>query len=71
MLGEGARTTADAERYVKGYAAAIDAIGQHAAGAGPQIPRHFGEALGAAPALRSAAGDRVWAELVPRVLAAR
>ena len=53
MLGEGARTAADAERYFDAYAAAIAAIGDaagnaaHAAAAG-----HFGQALGAASALR-------------------
>ncbi len=35
MLGEGARTGADADRYLKAYEDAIDAIGRHAAAAGP------------------------------------
>jgi RHH-type transcriptional regulator, proline utilization regulon repressor / proline dehydrogenase / delta 1-pyrroline-5-carboxylate dehydrogenase len=53
MLGEGARTAADAERYFAAYADAIEAIGKRpamrrAAGAA----RHFGQALGAASALR-------------------
>ncbi len=52
MLGEGARTAADAERYFDSYADAIDAIGKTrgqcrvAAAAG-----HFGQAVGAASAL--------------------
>ena len=35
MLGEGARTMADAEQYFKQYELAIDAIGKAAAGRGP------------------------------------
>ena len=35
MLGEAARTHADAERYLKSYHAAIDAIGKRAKGRGP------------------------------------
>ena len=56
MLGEGARTRADAIRYFKSYADAIAAIGKsarqglrRAQAAGP--PRHLGQAVGAAPAL--------------------
>ena len=54
MLGEGARTAADAERYFASYANAIAAIGNErrqcraAASAG-----HFGEAVRAASALRA------------------
>ena len=55
MLGEGARTAADAERYFDAYAKAIAAIGatrrQRGAAA---AARHFGEAVGAASALRAA-----------------
>ena len=53
MLGEGARTAADAERYFNAYAGAIEAIGaqrRHASAARPA--RHLGQALGAASALR-------------------
>src|SRR5262245_59740092 len=35
MLGEGARTNADAERYVESYAAAIAAVGEVSNNAGP------------------------------------
>ncbi|MGH7159475.1 MAG: bifunctional proline dehydrogenase/L-glutamate gamma-semialdehyde dehydrogenase PutA [Acetobacteraceae bacterium] len=35
MLGEAAKTMADAERYQRAYEAAIGAIGNHAAGRGP------------------------------------
>lgn len=69
MLGEGARTTADAERYVKSYAAAIDAVGQHAAGAGPQNSNGISVKLSALhPRYEARLEDRVWAELYPRVL---
>ena len=56
MLGEAARTAADAARYLTAYDDAIAAIGRSAAdrdigrGAG-----HFGQAVGAAPALRDGA----------------
>ena len=53
MLGEGARTDADAERYFQSYARAIEAIGLTAGNATAARPAgHFGEALGAASALR-------------------
>src|SRR5690242_8825635 len=69
MLGEGARTTPDAERYVKSYAAAIDAVGQHAAGAGPQASNGISIKLSALhPRYEARLEDRVWAELYPRVL---
>ena len=53
MLGEGARTAADARRYLDAYAAAIDAIGaQRRRGRAAGPARHLGQALGAASALR-------------------
>ena len=61
MLGEGARTAEDAERYFNSYASAIEAIGRAADGTSPARPaRHFGQTLGAASALRGgqpSAGD--------------
>ena len=36
MLGEGARTAADAARYEAAYAAAIETVGKGAKGAGPE-----------------------------------
>src|SRR6185312_3568759 len=36
MLGEGARTAADAERYEAAYAGAIRVVGEHARGQGPE-----------------------------------
>ena len=53
MLGEGARTAADAERYFEAYADAIAAIGARAGNArAAGAAGHFGQALGAASALR-------------------
>ena len=53
MLGEGARTADDAERYFNSYASAIEAIGRAAGDAAAARPaRHLGQALGAASALR-------------------
>jgi RHH-type proline utilization regulon transcriptional repressor/proline dehydrogenase/delta 1-pyrroline-5-carboxylate dehydrogenase len=46
MLGEGARTQADADHYEAAYAEAIAAIGAESAGP-EQGSRHFGEAFGA------------------------
>ena len=41
MLGEGARTAADAERYFASYAHAIDAIGARAGNIAPPIVPHL------------------------------
>ena len=55
MLGEGARTAEDAERYFESYAGAIDAIGkQRRQCRAAAAPGHFGETVGAASALRAA-----------------
>ena len=52
MLGEGARTAADAARYFDAYADAIAAIGAAAGASQPAAaPGHLGEAVGAASAL--------------------
>ena len=56
MLGEGARTADDAERYFNSYARAIEAIGRAADSRAPARPSgHLGQALRAASALRGAA----------------
>jgi RHH-type proline utilization regulon transcriptional repressor/proline dehydrogenase/delta 1-pyrroline-5-carboxylate dehydrogenase len=69
MLGEGARTAADAERYERIYADAIEAVGKTAAGRRARArPRRLGQALGPVPALRGGPGGRVWDELYPRIL---
>ena len=52
MLGEGARTAEDAERYFEAYAHAIRAIGDSAeARAAAGASRNFDQAFGAASAL--------------------
>ena len=52
MLGEAARTEADALRYLKAYADAISSLDAGANGADiRQQPRHLGQAFGAASAL--------------------
>ena len=51
MLGEAARTDADAQRYHLSYSRAISAIARPAQRRHPRQPRHFGQTLGAAPAL--------------------
>ena len=68
MLGEGARTSADAEKYFAAYAGAIAAIGAERAMRRPAPARHFGQALGAASALRGDLARAAAAELVPRLL---
>ena len=70
MLGEGARTTEDAERYFESYAAAIAAIGR-AAGNEP-LPERPGISVKLSalhPRYEAVSRDRVLAELVPRVVA--
>src|SRR5262249_41994060 len=68
MLGEGARTARDAERYFDAYAAAIDAIGR-GAGNRPLPDRHgISVKLSALhPRYEAVSRARVLAELVPRV----
>jgi RHH-type proline utilization regulon transcriptional repressor/proline dehydrogenase/delta 1-pyrroline-5-carboxylate dehydrogenase len=69
MLGEGARTAADASRYFNAYAAAIAAIGQ-AAGDRPQPDRPgISVKLSALhPRFEAISRGRVMAELVPRLI---
>jgi RHH-type proline utilization regulon transcriptional repressor/proline dehydrogenase/delta 1-pyrroline-5-carboxylate dehydrogenase len=69
MLGEGARTTADAERYVKSYAAAIEAVGAASNGAGPHASSGVSVKLSALhPRYEARQEERVFAELYPRIL---
>ncbi|WP_292052426.1 MULTISPECIES: bifunctional proline dehydrogenase/L-glutamate gamma-semialdehyde dehydrogenase PutA [unclassified Brevundimonas] len=69
MLGEGARTTADAERYEKIYADAIEAVGRTATGQGPEAGHGVSVKLSAlSPRYQSVQEDRVWQELYPRIL---
>jgi RHH-type proline utilization regulon transcriptional repressor/proline dehydrogenase/delta 1-pyrroline-5-carboxylate dehydrogenase len=69
MLGEGARTAADAERYFAGYAHAIDAIGARAGDIAPPDRPSISVKLSALhPRFEPLARTRVLAELVPSAL---
>ena len=69
MLGEGARTVADAERYEKIYADAIEAVGKTATGQGPEAGHGVSVKLSAlSPRYQAVQEDRVWEELYPRIL---
>ena len=68
MLGEGARTEADAERYERIYAVAIEAVGQTARGQGPEAGHGVSVKLSAlSPRYEATHEGRVWDELYPRV----
>jgi RHH-type proline utilization regulon transcriptional repressor/proline dehydrogenase/delta 1-pyrroline-5-carboxylate dehydrogenase len=69
MLGEGARTAADAERYEKSYADAILTVGKLSNGAGPEAGHGVSVKLSAlTPRYEAMQEARVWDELYPRVL---
>jgi RHH-type proline utilization regulon transcriptional repressor/proline dehydrogenase/delta 1-pyrroline-5-carboxylate dehydrogenase len=69
MLGEGARTVADAERYEKIYADAIEAVGKTSKGQGPEAGHGVSVKLSAlSPRYEATQEDRVWGELYPRIL---
>ena len=69
MLGEAARTMADADRYFDSYAHAIRALGKAAAGRGPEEAPGVSVKLSALhPRYEFAQGDRVMAELLPRLI---
>ena len=69
MLGEGARTAADAERYEKAYADAIETVGKLSKGAGPEKGHGVSVKLSAlCPRYEATHEDRVWEELYPRTL---
>ena len=69
MLGEGARTAADAERYEKIYADAIETVGRTAKGEGPERGHGVSVKLSAlSPRYQAVQEDRVWEELYPRIL---
>ncbi|MCE3288800.1 MAG: integrase, partial [Caulobacter sp.] len=68
MLGEGARTAADAERYEKSYADAIQTVGRLSGGQGPEAGHGISVKLSAlSPRYEATQEDRVWSELYPRV----
>ena len=69
MLGEGARTGADARHYLDSYAHAIEAIGKTAGNA--SLPRRPGISVKLSalhPRFEPLSRDRVLAELVPNLL---
>jgi RHH-type proline utilization regulon transcriptional repressor/proline dehydrogenase/delta 1-pyrroline-5-carboxylate dehydrogenase len=68
MLGEGARTAADAERYEAAYAQAIAAIAGSTAGKGPEAGHGISVKLSAlSPRYEAVQEGRVFAELYPRL----
>jgi RHH-type transcriptional regulator, proline utilization regulon repressor / proline dehydrogenase / delta 1-pyrroline-5-carboxylate dehydrogenase len=69
MLGEGARTAADARHYFEAYAAAIAAIGKAAGAAGlPQRPGISVKLSALHPRYEAISRERVLKELTPLVL---
>jgi RHH-type proline utilization regulon transcriptional repressor/proline dehydrogenase/delta 1-pyrroline-5-carboxylate dehydrogenase len=69
MLGEGARTMADARRYMDAYVAAIEAIGNAAGEAGlPDRPGISVKLSALHPRFEAVSRARVMAELVPDLL---
>jgi RHH-type proline utilization regulon transcriptional repressor/proline dehydrogenase/delta 1-pyrroline-5-carboxylate dehydrogenase len=69
MLGEGARTAADAERYFASYAHAIDAIGTRAGNAAlPARPGISVKLSALHPRFEAVSRDRVLHELVPKAI---
>ncbi len=70
MLGEGARTGADADKYFDTYAAAITAIGAHAGNAAlPGRPGISVKLSALHPRYEAVSRDRVLAEMTPRLIA--
>lgn len=69
MLGEGARTSADAERYLASYANAVDTVGRASEGQGPHASSGVSVKLSALhPRYEARQEERVFAELYPRML---
>lgn len=70
MLGEGARSAPDAEKYFSAYAGAIAAIGAHAGNAAlPGWPGISIKLSALHPRYEAVSRDRVLKELTPRVIA--
>ena len=68
MLGEGARTERDAERYLASYRGAIDAIARMGVAPGPEFADGVSIKLSALfSRYEDAQRERVFAELLPRV----
>ena len=69
MLGEGARTAADAERYFNSYSSAIEAIGRTAGDKPlPDRPGISVKLSALHPRFEALSHQRVMAELVPRLI---
>src|SRR5215467_3534958 len=69
MLGEGARTRADAENYFEAYAGAITAIGANAAGKSPRTRPGISVKLSALhPRYEAISRERVLKELTPQLI---
>jgi RHH-type transcriptional regulator, proline utilization regulon repressor / proline dehydrogenase / delta 1-pyrroline-5-carboxylate dehydrogenase len=68
MLGEGARTAADAEQYFASYAAAIEAIGTQGAGHGQPRPGISVKLSALHPRFEAISRERVLKELTPRLI---
>jgi RHH-type proline utilization regulon transcriptional repressor/proline dehydrogenase/delta 1-pyrroline-5-carboxylate dehydrogenase len=69
MLGEGARTEADADRYERAYAGAIEAAGASSGGARPETGHGVSVKLSAlSPRYEAVQEARVWRELYPRLM---
>ena len=69
MLGEGARTAADAARYLDAYAAAIEAIGRWAGNARlPERPGISVKLSALHPRYEAVSRERVLADLVPKLI---
>ena len=69
MLGEGARTADDAERYFESYARAIEAIGRSAGDrALPDRPGISVKLSALHPRFEAVSASRVMSELVPRLI---
>ncbi|MDP3854422.1 bifunctional proline dehydrogenase/L-glutamate gamma-semialdehyde dehydrogenase PutA [Phenylobacterium sp.] len=69
MLGEGARTSADAARYEQAYADALEAVGKASKGAGPEAGHGVSVKLSAlCPRYEATHEHQVWSELYPRAM---
>ena len=68
MLGEGARTEADADRYEAAYAAALKVVAKYAGDQGPEAGHGVSVKLSAlSPRYEARQPGRVWGELYPRI----
>lgn len=68
MLGEGARTELDADRYEEAYARAIETVGANKEGRGPEFGHGVSVKLSAlSPRYEATQEDRVWTDLYPRL----